>query len=73
MKKIIDFIAAGSAPTAVAEFQPSEKTRQRIENLLIRQKSLELSPDETAELDHYPELEHITRLAKARARRRLAP
>jgi hypothetical protein len=30
-----------------------------------------LSPDETAELNHYMELEHVMRMAKARARERL--
>lgn len=67
--EIIDFIASGSTPTAVAEFQPSEQARRPIEELLDREKHGQLTPDETAKLDHYMELEHIMRLAKARARR----
>jgi hypothetical protein len=71
-EEIIEFIAAGSTPTAVVEFQPSQEARHGIESLLARQKSQGLSAEESAELDQYLELEHIMRLAKARARRRLA-
>jgi hypothetical protein len=72
-EEIIDFIAAGSTSTAVADFQPSDEARQRLSDLLARQKSATLTPEDSAELDHYLELEHIMRLAKARARRRLVP
>ena len=40
--------------------------------LIEREKTNGLSSGEKAELDHYVELEHIMRLAKARARLRLA-
>jgi hypothetical protein len=39
--------------------------------LLRRQKSDSLSADETAELNHFLQIEHVMRLAKARARQRL--
>jgi hypothetical protein len=40
---------------------------------LIEQEKIKgLTPEEKTELDHYLELEHIMRLAKARARQRLA-
>jgi hypothetical protein len=32
-----------------------------------------LTPEESSELDHYLQLEHLMRLAKARARGRLTP
>jgi len=35
---------------------------------LAREKEGELSPAEKSELDHYMQLEHLMRLAKARAR-----
>jgi hypothetical protein len=70
--EIIDFIASGSTPSAVAGFQPSDEARKQLEDLLTRHKSEQLTSEEAAELDHYLELEHIMRLAKARARRRLA-
>lgn len=70
-EEIIDFIAGGSSPSEVVEFHPSDGTRERVAELLRRQKTSVLSSDETAELDHYLQLEHIMRLAKARARQRL--
>ena len=67
--EIIDFIAGGSSPVEVARFQPSEEAREKVEQLIHREKEGVLSADETAELNHYLALEHLMRLAKARARR----
>ena len=70
-EEIIDFIAAGPSPSAVATFQPSEAVKERVADLIHREKTTGLSPDETAELNHYLELEHLMRLAKAGAHRYL--
>lgn len=70
--EIVDFIAAGTSPTAVASFEASEATRQRVADLIQREKTSGLSPEETVELSDYLQLEHLMRLAKARARRYLA-
>jgi hypothetical protein len=69
--EVIDFIASGPSPTAVASFQLSDATNQHAELLVQREKMGELTAEEKSELDHYLELEHIMRLAKARARQRL--
>jgi hypothetical protein len=69
--EIIDFIAAGPTPAEVAEFRPSERVQRRMATLLRRQKLDKLGPREKAELEHYMQLEHLMRLAKARARRYL--
>jgi len=66
--EIIDFIAAGTTPQAVARFQPSPEAQQQVAALIEREKEFGLSPEEKAELDHFVELEHILRIAKARAR-----
>ncbi|HYL98560.1 MAG TPA: hypothetical protein VEZ90_06360 [Blastocatellia bacterium] len=50
-------------------FRPSDATRKRVEDLIYRENTSGLSPDEKSELDHYSELEHIMRLAKAGAHR----
>lgn len=68
--EVIDFIAAGPTPAAVASFRLSDAVNKRAELLVQREKSGELTVDEKSELDHYLELEHIMRLAKARARQR---
>ncbi len=67
-EEIIDFIAAGASPRDVVMFQPSEAAKARVADLIHREKTTGLSPEETAELDHYLQLEHVMRLAKARAR-----
>jgi hypothetical protein len=69
--EIIDFIAAGPTPAQVAAFHPSERAQRRVMTLLRRQKEDKLRAKEEAELDHYMQLEHLMRLAKARARRYL--
>ena len=66
--EIIDFIAAGTTPQAVADYRPSAEAQQRVSELIAREKEGGLSPEEKAELDHFIDLEHILRMAKARAR-----
>lgn len=70
--EIIDFIAAGASPAEVVAFKPSEQMQARVSDLLDREKGEGLSPEEKAELDHYLILEHIMRLAKAKARKYLS-
>ncbi len=71
--EFVNFIAGGPSSEHVAAFQPSASTRQRVAELVAREKDAGLSEAERSELDHYVQLEHIMRLAKARARRLLAP
>ena len=70
--EIIDFIAGGTTPEAVADFRPSAETQKRAAQLVELEKEGRLSPEERTELDHYIELEHILRMAKARARQILS-
>jgi len=69
-EEIIDFIAGGSRPSDVAAFQPSSDARKLVQELIEREKHETLSPEEASELTHYLQLEHLMRLAKARARSR---
>lgn len=68
-EEIVDFIAAGASPQNVVAFRPSETAKERVADLMLREKTASLLPDEKSELDHYLQLEHLMRLAKARARR----
>jgi hypothetical protein len=65
--EIIDFIAAGTTPQAVVDYRPSAEAQQRVAELIARERDGGLSPDEKAELDRFMDLEHILRMAKARA------
>jgi hypothetical protein len=70
-EEVIDFIAAGTNPGSIIAFQPSVAAKERIADLIYREKTVGLSAEEKAELDNYLKLEHLMRLAKARARQYL--
>lgn len=65
--ELVDFIARGTTPEAVARFEPSAATKDRVAELVNREKDAGLSADEARELDHFLTLEHLLRLAKAKA------
>jgi len=67
--EIVDFIASGTTPEGVANFCASDESKTRVAELIAREKAAELTPEERTELDHYVEIEHIMRLAKAKARK----
>ena len=71
-EEIVDFIAQGTTPAKLAEFSPSQETKDRVADLIHREKTSKLSEEESSELNHYLEFEHIMRLAKARARTHLS-
>jgi len=66
--EIIDFLAAGTTPTSLIDFRPSAAARQRVADLIQREKGPGLTAEKQAELEHYLQLEHLMRLAKARVR-----
>ena len=69
--EVIEFIASRN-PKEVIAFKPSEQAKRRVWDLIETQKGNRLNPEDQAELDDYLELEHLMRLAKARARKLLA-
>ena len=71
-EEVIEFIAAGTTPDRVVSFRPSTATKERVANLIGREKTAGLSVEEKSELDHCMQLEHLMRLAKARAHRYVA-
>ena len=70
-EEIVEFIAS-LRPRELIEFKPSEQARERVWDLLERQKAARLPAEERAEPDHYLEVAHLMRLAKAQARQLLA-
>ena len=68
--EIVDFIAAGTTPESVAGFEPSQQTKDYVADLIHKEKTSRLTAEEAAELERYLTLEHVMRLAKARARAR---
>jgi hypothetical protein len=66
-EEIVDFIAAGTTPVSVARFEASSEAKSRVADLIAREKMGGLNADELSELDDFLRLEHLMRLAKARA------
>lgn len=65
--EIVDLFARGTTSSEVLAFRPSEKTQERVRELLTRNKGGELSAEEARELERFGELEHLMQLVKARA------
>ncbi|NET67311.1 MAG: hypothetical protein F6K63_24170 [Moorea sp. SIO1G6] len=65
--EFINFIAQGTSPKSVTKFQYSEATKEQIDDLVERAKLGDLSPSEKNELEQFLVVEHLIRLAKARA------
>ncbi len=59
-------------PEQILALRPSPEFQARVSDLLYRSKQGDLSRQEESDLDRYLMLEHIVRLAKARAYRQLA-
>ena len=66
-QEIAELIAA-TCPEQIIAFRPSDGVQDRVDELVTRSKVDALSADEQAELDRFMQLEHLMRLAKARAR-----
>jgi len=66
-EEIINFLAAGITSQSLIEFKISDKVKDRVDKLIFREKNDGISSEEKSELDHYLILEHLLRLAKARA------
>jgi len=62
----VDFIAKQS-PDAVLAFKASKDTKDRVYDLVFKEKTNSLTEEERSELEYYKVLEHIMRLAKAKA------
>jgi len=70
-EEFVDFIAAES-PRRVIAFRPSVSARARVAELVARERTGSLTAEESSELEQYMQLEHIMRLAKARAKKYLS-
>ena len=55
-EEVAEFIAQ-RGPREVAEFKPSAEAKERVAELVQREKTTGLTPEERRELDHYEDLE----------------
>ena len=66
--EIIDFITSSPNPKDILNFRPPSSVIKRVEDLLYKKKTSELSNDENIELDRFMLIEHIMIMAKKRAK-----
>ena len=69
-EEVVDFIASTN-PGKILAFRPSEETKQRVSDLIFKEKNDGLTDEEKGELDNYMQLEHLMRMVKIRAHKHL--
>lgn len=69
--EVIEKLASLPSPEEILAIRPSPQLEQRVGELLAKNRTSGLSPDERREWQHFEYLEHIVRMAKARAALRL--
>jgi hypothetical protein len=69
-EEIVEFIAEVADTEKLGRFHPSKAAEARVAVLLEKHKKGTLRTAEREEFDQFLRLEHIMRLAKARARKR---
>ena len=70
---IIAVLTSQPTPEQVLALRPPDAMQARVSELLRRSKSEGLSRTEESELDRYLYLEHLVRIAKARALEQISP
>lgn len=71
LSDVLETLAALPDPKDVLALRPSPALLERIETLLDKSRNSELSPSERREWESYSYIEHLVRLAKAAAYRKL--
>lgn len=62
---ILEFLVSRPSPDAVLNFAPTPEMQARVEELLERDRSGQLTPLESAELDEYVRIDHLITMLKA--------
>lgn len=69
--EVLEFLASLPTAEAILALRPSETLQTRISELLEKNREVELSPVELEEWEQFQYLEHLVRLAKAKAHLKL--
>ncbi|MGC9524906.1 MAG: hypothetical protein ACP5D7_05130 [Limnospira sp.] len=62
---ILNFIASAPTPEEIAAFKPTPEMQERLQTLLSRSKTGQLTSAEQQELDEYEQIEHLIIMLKA--------
>lgn len=71
-EEMIDLIAMAN-PESILAYKPSNKTIQRVQELVFKKSAGLLTSEEERELEHYVWLENLIGLAKAKASQLFLP
>jgi hypothetical protein len=66
--ELVELLANSAEAEEVLSFRLSSEKQLRLDDLLSKNRDGALSPQESAELDAFEQLEHVVRLLKARVR-----
>ena len=67
LSEVLETLAGLPSPQEVLALRPSERLQERIRALLEKNRTERLAPEEHREWQQYEYLEHLVRLAKAKA------
>ncbi len=67
LTEVVEFLANFPTPEAIIASRPSETLQSQISNLLEKNRTVALTPEDEKIWQDYQYLEHIVRMAKARA------
>jgi hypothetical protein len=70
---ILDFLTSNPTPEQIAAFRPTPAMVERLQNLLSKNKSGNLTKSEQSELDEYERIEHLIIMLKSGNLRYLNP
>lgn len=65
--EVLEFLASLPTPKEMVNLRPSKTLQDRISRLLEKSRSTGLTPEENQEWEQYQYLEHLVRIAKAKA------
>ncbi|MCK4488458.1 MAG: hypothetical protein KAU38_17075 [Desulfobacterales bacterium] len=65
--EVLEFLASLPTPEEIVALRPSETLQTRISALLEKNRTQGLTPDEEQKWEQYQYLEHLVRIAKAKA------
>ena len=69
--EVLEVLAGLPAPDAILALRPSAAFQERIDTLLEKNRHEGLTPTEEQEWEQYQYIEHLVRIAKAKALRKL--
>jgi hypothetical protein len=69
--EFVDFLVETVSPESLARYSPSTAVKNRVAELVDRQRASDLSEEEQRELEQFRTVEAIVKLAKNRMRQRL--